>query len=58
MSLATKPFIGVALVIVGALLLLAGAVLYVLPGPGFPVLALGLATLIIGFFVIAALRRK
>ncbi|MFF9117606.1 hypothetical protein ACF09Y_18695 [Streptomyces massasporeus] len=37
---------------------LAGAALYVMPGPGFPVLVLGLAAVVIGlFFLLAALRR-
>lgn len=37
---------------------LAGAVLYVMPGPGFPVLVLGLAAVVFGVFLLAALRRE
>jgi hypothetical protein len=39
---------GTALAAVGTLLSLAGAALYVLPGPGFPFLATGVALLIAG----------
>lgn len=58
MTPAAKRCTGMALVVVGALLFLAGAALYVLPGPGFPVLVLGLAALTIGFFMLSALRRR
>jgi hypothetical protein len=36
---------------------LAGAALYVLPGPGVPVLALGLVVLAIRIFLLAAFHR-
>ncbi|MEH0419960.1 hypothetical protein [Streptomyces sp. B21-083] len=51
--------IGSALAAVGAPLTLAGALMYVLPGPGFPVLVIGLALLITGLVMVAAgnLRR-
>ncbi|MFH8803931.1 hypothetical protein ACH4F6_30775 [Streptomyces sp. NPDC017936] len=49
---------GTALTAAGALLSLAGAALYVLPGPGFPVLVLGLAALTAGVVVLAVTRRN
>ncbi len=49
--------IGTVLAIAGALLSLAGAALYVRPGPGFPVLVTGLATLTTGIVMTAATRR-
>lgn len=49
---------GIVLVVAGALMCLAGAVLYVMPGPGFPVLVLGLAAVVFGLFLLAALRRE
>lgn len=54
----TKRSLGTALAVVGALLSLTGAVLYVLPGPGFPVLATGLVTLTAGLFMFAVPRRN
>ncbi|MFG2981245.1 hypothetical protein ACGFYQ_08275 [Streptomyces sp. NPDC048258] len=42
---------------IGAPLTLAGTAMYVLPGPGFPVLVLGLALLITGLVMAAAGRR-
>ncbi|MEF9905836.1 hypothetical protein [Streptomyces sp. P9-A2] len=53
----TKRHIGTALAAAGAPLSLTGAVLYVLPGPGLPVLVTGLATLIAGLFTLALTRR-
>jgi hypothetical protein len=50
--------IGAVLAAAGTLLALAGAAMYVLPGPGFPILAIGLAALITGFIMIAATRRS
>ncbi|MCX4776932.1 hypothetical protein [Streptomyces sp. NBC_01264] len=44
----------VALVIVGVPMTLAGALLYVLPGPGSPVLVIGLATLITGLVMLGS----
>ncbi|BCL23561.1 hypothetical protein GCM10017668_54040 [Streptomyces tuirus] len=58
MRLSAKRHFGIALVVAGALMCLAGAALYVMPGPGFPVLALGLAAVVIGLFLLAALRRE
>ncbi|MFD3825670.1 hypothetical protein [Streptomyces sp. NPDC058625] len=49
--------IGTVLAAAGALLALAGAAMYVLPGPGLPFLVIGLAALITGLVVIAATRR-
>ncbi|WP_037631571.1 hypothetical protein [Streptomyces erythrochromogenes] len=50
----TEPRVAVALVIVGAPATLAGAWLYVLPGPGFPVLVIGLAALITGLAMLGS----
>ncbi|MFJ7591320.1 hypothetical protein ACIQZO_28895 [Streptomyces sp. NPDC097617] len=50
----TEPRIAVALVIVGAPATLAGAWLNVLPVPGFPVLAIGLAALITGLTMLGS----
>ncbi|MFF5701030.1 hypothetical protein ACFY7H_00710 [Streptomyces sp. NPDC012794] len=44
----------VALVAVGAPTALAGVLLYVLPGPGFPVLVIGLAFLVTGLAMLAS----
>ncbi|MCX4717202.1 MULTISPECIES: hypothetical protein [Streptomyces] len=44
----------VVLVIVGVPVTLAGALLYALPGPGFPVLVIGLATLITGLVMLGS----
>ncbi|MEU9279704.1 hypothetical protein [Streptomyces sp. NPDC048341] len=49
--------IGTMLAAVGAPLTLAGALMYVLPGPGFPVLVIGLAVLITGLVMVAAGHR-
>ncbi|MEU3090312.1 PGPGW domain-containing protein [Streptomyces massasporeus] len=43
---------------IGAVLTAAGAALYVLPGPGFPVLVIGLAALTTGLVMAAADRRS
>ncbi|MEV7995832.1 hypothetical protein AB0O67_29245 [Streptomyces sp. NPDC086077] len=48
---------GHALTITGALLSLAGTALYILPGPGMPVLAAGLVVLTCGLATFAATRR-
>lgn len=48
--------IATVLATVGAVITAAGTAMYVLPGPGFPVLVIGLAVLAIGL-VIAAARR-
>ncbi|WP_244290771.1 hypothetical protein [Streptomyces virginiae] len=45
---------GVLLVAVGAPVSISGAVLYVLPGPGFPVLLIGLACLVTGLVMVGA----
>ncbi|MCY0955277.1 hypothetical protein [Streptomyces sp. H27-S2] len=50
----TEPRIAVALVVAGAPVTLAGALLYVLPGPGFPVLVIGLASLITGLVMLGS----
>ncbi|MFD8881038.1 hypothetical protein ACFV0H_00665 [Streptomyces erythrochromogenes] len=49
-----EPRVAVALVVVGAPATLAGAWLYVLPGPGFPVLVIGLAALITGLAMLGS----
>ncbi|WP_351230032.1 hypothetical protein [Streptomyces sp. NPDC002133] len=49
---------GAVLATAGAPLTLAGAAMYVLPGPGFPVLVIGLAALTTGLIMIAATRRS
>lgn len=49
--------IGAVLTAAGIPLALVGAAMYVLPGPGFPVLATGLAALIAGLVLITATRR-
>jgi hypothetical protein len=45
------------LVAVGVPLTLAGALMYVLPGPGFPVLVIGVALLITGLVMAATGHR-
>lgn len=50
----TEPRIAVALVVVGAPVTLVGALLYVLPGPQFPVLVIGLAALITGLVMLGS----
>jgi membrane protein implicated in regulation of membrane protease activity len=49
--------IGTALAAIGAVLTAAGTAMYVLPGPGFPVLVTGLAVLAT-VLVMAAARRQ
>jgi hypothetical protein len=49
--------IGTVLAAVGAPLTLAGALMYVLPGPGFPVLVIGMALLATGLVMAAASRQ-
>ena len=49
--------IGKVLAAIGAPLTLAGVVMYFLPGPGFPVLIIGLALLATGLAMTAARRR-
>ncbi|MFD9516828.1 hypothetical protein [Streptomyces sp. NPDC059979] len=46
--------IGAILAAAGALLTLAGAVMYVFPGPGFPVHTIGLAALVTGLVMATA----
>ncbi|MEV8125372.1 hypothetical protein AB0P07_14920 [Streptomyces sp. NPDC085944] len=48
---------GLILAAAGAPLTLAGAFMYVLPGPGFPVLIIGLAALVTGLVMTVAARR-
>ncbi|MEU9379322.1 hypothetical protein AB0D94_36980 [Streptomyces sp. NPDC048255] len=50
----TESRLAVALVVVGAPTTLVGALLYVLPGPGFPVLVIGLAALVTGLAMLAS----
>lgn len=50
--------IGAVLAAAGALLTLAGAAMYVLPGPGFLILVIGLGALITGLVMVAAIRRS
>lgn len=50
----TESRLATALVVVGTPTTMAGAVLYVLPGPGFPVLITGLAALITGLVMLAS----
>ncbi|MFE2553471.1 hypothetical protein ACFXGI_33795 [Streptomyces sp. NPDC059355] len=50
--------IGRVLAAVGAPLALAGATTYFLPGPGFPVLIVGLALLVTGLVMAAADSRR
>ncbi|MEV6575030.1 hypothetical protein [Streptomyces sp. NPDC051577] len=50
----TESRIAVVLVVAGAPVTLAGALLYVLPGPGFPVLVIGLAALITGLVMLGS----
>ncbi|CAL9671540.1 hypothetical protein SUDANB15_07431 (plasmid) [Streptomyces sp. enrichment culture] len=53
----TERRIGVILAAAGTPLTLAGALMYVLPGPGLPVLVIGLTTLIAGLVMTATTRR-
>jgi hypothetical protein len=46
--------IGITLAVVGAVLTAAGTAMYVLPGPGFPVVIIGLAVLTTGVVMAAA----
>ncbi|MBG0852765.1 hypothetical protein I2W78_13180 [Streptomyces spinoverrucosus] len=50
--------ISAALAAGGAVLTAAGAAMYVLPGPGFPVLVVGLAALTTGLVMAAAGHRR
>jgi hypothetical protein len=49
--------IGTVLTTAGALVSPAGAALYVLPGPGLPILIIGLAALTTGIVMTVASRR-
>ncbi|MFE0348835.1 hypothetical protein [Streptomyces griseoluteus] len=49
---------GAALAGAGTLLSLIGGALYVLPGPGLPFLATGVALLAVGLFVLVVTRRN
>lgn len=44
----SETWIGIALASAGALTTMAGAALYLLPGPGIPVIAAGIAFLVTG----------
>lgn len=57
-QLRTDRRIGAILAAAGAPLTLAGALMYVRPGPGFPSWSSGLATLITGLVMTAATRRN
>ncbi|MGG7569262.1 hypothetical protein [Streptomyces sirii] len=50
--------LGAVLATAGAPLALARAAMYVLPGPSFPILVIGLAALATGLVVIVATRRS
>ncbi|MFC8588188.1 hypothetical protein ACFUGD_27080 [Streptomyces sp. NPDC057217] len=50
--------IGTALAAAGVLLTLIGTLLYVLPGPGLPVVATGLAVLAAGTVLVVVTRRS
>ncbi|MEW2325349.1 PGPGW domain-containing protein [Streptomyces griseoincarnatus] len=54
----TERRIRVILATAGTALTLAGALMYVLPGPGFPVLVIGLAALITGLVMAATTLRN
>ncbi|MER6999183.1 hypothetical protein [Streptomyces sp. NPDC000410] len=45
---------GTTIAAVGAALTATGATMYVLPGPGFPLLTIGLAALVTGLVISAA----
>ncbi|MCX4776836.1 MULTISPECIES: PGPGW domain-containing protein [Streptomyces] len=49
--------IGRVMALIGAPLTLAGVALYFLPGPGFPILVIGLALLVTGLAMAAAGHR-
>ncbi|MFD5569451.1 PGPGW domain-containing protein [Streptomyces cadmiisoli] len=49
---------GTALSVVGAVLTVAGTAMYVLPGPGLPVLTIGLVALTAGWVMAASRRRN
>ncbi|MFE9923240.1 hypothetical protein ACFYQA_17140 [Streptomyces sp. NPDC005774] len=55
MSVSSVSF---AVMSTGAVATVAGALLYVLPGPGFPVLALGLTLMVAGAAVRISGRRR
>lgn len=44
----SQPRVGVRVMAIGVVLTVAGAAMYVLPGPGLPVLLLGLAAVLAG----------
>ncbi|MGW5345085.1 hypothetical protein [Streptomyces sp. NPDC004050] len=50
----TERRAGILLSAIGAPVTLAGVVFYLLPGPGFPLLVIGMALLITGLVMIAA----
>ncbi|MFH9826505.1 MULTISPECIES: hypothetical protein [Streptomyces] len=50
--------IGTILAVIGGFLTLAGVTLYVLPGPGLPLLVLGLITLTVGLATLTETRRN
>ncbi|MEU0675223.1 PGPGW domain-containing protein [Streptomyces sp. NPDC006172] len=52
----TEHRIGTVMATAGVLLSLAGAAMHVLPGPGLPVLIIGLAALAAGIVITAATR--
>ncbi|MFD3537276.1 hypothetical protein [Streptomyces sp. NPDC058664] len=54
----SQPRVGVVVMVVGAVLTVAGAAMYVLPGPGLPVLLLGLVGIAAGAVVWFAGRKS
>ncbi|MCX4633060.1 hypothetical protein [Streptomyces sp. NBC_01443] len=54
----TERRLAVAMVVAGTPTILAGVALYVLPGPGFPFLVIGLSLLITGLVILGAARRR
>ncbi|MET9323869.1 hypothetical protein ABZX75_27375 [Streptomyces sp. NPDC003038] len=50
----SETWMGIVLASAGALTTMAGAALYVLPGPGIPVLAVGVAFLFAGVAILGA----
>lgn len=50
----SETWIGIVLASAGALTTMAGAALYVLPGPGIPVIAAGIVFLVTGVTMLAA----
>lgn len=53
-----KPIAGVVLMSVGAVATVTGALMYVVPGPGMPVLLLGLALMTAGTPLFSASLRR